>query len=130
MPTAMFRPLLMATVLILAAGCSRSDRPTLGTVTGTVTLGGAPLANALVLFTPEGPGRTSLGSTGPDGTYTLTFLRDIMGANLGRHRVRITTATEENGRRELLPAKYHAKSTLTADVAIGANTIDFPLTAK
>jgi hypothetical protein len=44
--------------------------------------------------------------------------------------VRITTATEERGGRELLPAKYHAKSTLTADVAPGSNTIDFPLTAK
>lgn len=130
MSTTFFRLLLVATAVILAAGCSRSDRPSLGTVTGTVTLDGAPLANALVLFTPEGPGRTSLGSTGPDGTYTLAFLRDIMGANLGRHHVRITTATGENGRRELLPAKYHAKSTLTADVAPGSNTIDFPLTAK
>ena len=130
MSTTLFRLLLAAMALVLSAGCSRSDRPPLGTVTGTVTLDGVPLANALVLFTPAGPGRTSLGSTGPDGTYSLTFLRDIMGANLGRHHVRITTATEESGERELLPAKYHAKSTLTADVAIGANTIDFPLTAK
>lgn len=130
MGMAFLRLLPMVTALVLAAGCSRSDRPPLGTVTGTVTLDGAPLANALVLFTPAGPGRTSLGSTGADGTYTLTFLRDIQGANLGRHAVRITTATEENGGRELLPTKYHAKSVLTAEVVAGANTIDFPLTAK
>ena len=130
MSFASVRLTLAATALVLAAGCSRSDRPLLGTVTGTVMLDGAPLGNALVLFTPEGPGRTSMGATGPDGRYSLTFLRDIMGANLGRQSVRITTATKEHGGREILPAKYHAKSTLTADVATGANTIDFPLTAK
>lgn len=130
MSTTLCHAILKPTALVPTAGCSRSDRPPLGAVHGTVTLDGVPLENALVLFTPEGPGRTSLGSTGPDGTCSLAFLRDIMGANLGRHHVRITTATEENGGREMLPAKYHAKSMLWADVSAGVNTVDFPLTVK
>lgn len=124
------RLILVVSALWLACGCSRTDRPPLGTVTGTVMLDGAPLPNALVLFTPEGPGRTSRGITDAEGRYSLTFLRDIPGANLGRHSVRITTARDGHGRRESLPAKYHAKSTLTADVAAGSNSIDFPLTSR
>jgi len=124
------RTILAGGALALAAGCSATDRPPLGTVSGTVTLDGSPLAAALVIFTPEGPGRTSLGTTDADGRYALTYLRDIAGANLGRHRVRITTATEDDGGRERLPDRYHARSELAADVRPGANTCDFALTAR
>jgi len=117
-------------LLAAAAGCGKSDRPPLGAVSGQVTLDGAALPNALVIFTPDGPGRTSLGTTDGDGRYSLTYLRDIMGANLGRHYVRITTANEENAGRELLPEKYHAKSELSAEVVAGSNTIDFALESK
>jgi hypothetical protein len=44
--------------------------------------------------------------------------------------VRITTATEDNGGRERLPMRYHAKSELTATVEPGANRHDFALTSK
>ena len=114
----------------LATGCTKSERPPLGRVSGTVTRDGLPLAAALVAFTPEGPGRTSLGTTSADGHYSLAYLRDIDGANVGRHVVRITTATEENGGREGLPTRYHRRSELTADVQPGDNVIDFPLTTK
>lgn len=130
MSTTFLRVILAAAALFLAAGCSRSDRPSLGSVSGTVTLDGQPLANALVMFTPEGPGRTSLGTTDAEGRYALAYLRDIVGANLGRHYVRITTATEQNGGREILPLKYHAASTLSADVSAGSNTIDFSLMSR
>lgn len=120
----------VAVCLLLAGGCSRPERPPLGTVTGTVTLDGRPLADALVAFTPEGPGRTSLGTTDAAGRYRLAYLRDIAGANPGRHVVRITTASEDTGRRELLPAVYHRRSALEAVVAPGDNTIDFALTGK
>ena len=114
---------------LIAVGCSPTDRPQLGTVGGTVTLDGMPLPDATVLFTPDGRGRPSIGTTGPDGRYELAYLRDITGANPGRHTVRITTATAENGGRETLPGRYHAATVLEAEVRAGTNTIDFPLTS-
>jgi hypothetical protein len=116
--------------LLLAAGCGRSDRPDLGTVQGTVTLDGKPLAGALVVFTPSGPGRSASDLTDAAGRYELTYLRDIAGATLGPHVVIITTATEERSGREILPPRYHEKTELSATIAAGANTIDFPLESK
>ena len=117
-------------LLCLAAGCGESDRPPLGTVTGTVTLDGVPLAEALVLFTPEGPGRTAIGTTDASGGYRLAYLRDIAGANLGPHAVRITTADDEAGRKEILPPRYHRQSELVAVVEPGDNVIDFTLQSE
>lgn len=112
---------------LMTVGCAPGNRPTLATVRGIVTLDGHPLANATVRFTPAGPGRTSQGFTGTDGRYQLYYLRDIIGANPGKHVVRITTATEDNHGRELLPACYHAKSVLEATVPRGATLLDFNL---
>ena len=122
----------LAAALLLAslAGCSRSNRPPLGEVAGTITLDGRPLPAAAVHFTPDGPGRTSLGSTDSAGGYRLRYLRDIAGANLGRHTVRIMTATEENGGREILPPRYHAATVLEATVQSGTNQIDFSLQSR
>lgn len=119
-----------AVLLAALAGCSRSERPPLGIVTGTITLDGRPLADAAVHFTPEGPGRTSLGSTDAAGEYRLRYLRDIAGANVDRHTVRIMTATEENGGREILPPRYHASTVLEATVQPGTNRIDFSLQSR
>jgi hypothetical protein len=96
-------------------------------VTGTVTLDGAPLPAALVVFTPDGPGRSAIATTDWAGRYELAFLRDIAGANLGIHTVRITTATEDHRGKELLPARYHRHTELTASVVSGDNKLDFPL---
>lgn len=108
-------------------GCSRSHQPPLGLVSGTVTLDGVPLPNAIVRFTPTGPGRTSEGITDADGHYELRYLRAIRGANIDQHTVRITTASEENGGRELLPPHYHARSEIEARVVNGTNRLDFAL---
>ncbi len=124
------RLVLLACLCGLAAGCSRSDRPALGKVAGTVSLDGKPLAAAIVVFTPELPGRSSLATTDTAGHYELVYLRDLAGAAVGRHAVRITTANEENGGKERLPGRYNASSTLSADVKAGANTFDFELTSR
>jgi len=116
-------------VACLTAGCRPSDRPPLGRVEGTVTLDGAPLPAALVVFTPRGPGRSSRGTTDAAGRYELSYLRDILGANRGGHDVQITTSEDGIGR-ERLPVRYHAQSELRAEVEAGSNTIDFPLESR
>lgn len=117
--------LLVAAPILL--GCSRTDRPPLGQVRGTVTLDGTALANATVLFTPAGKGRTSHGCTDASGRYELRYLRNIPGANVDRHTVRITTSSEENGGREHLPPRYHSRTVLEATVVAGSNDLDFDL---
>ncbi len=121
------RSLVVVSVLMTLPGCVPSSRPPLGRVSGTVRLDGESLANATVLFTPAGQGRTSQGVTDTQGRYELRYLRDIPGANIDQHTVRITTACEENGGRELLPARYHARTDLEARVVAGRNVFDFEL---
>lgn len=114
----------------VATGCATPGRPRLGTVEGRISLDGSPLPAAVVRFTPAGRGRTSQAVTDPDGRYRLRYLRDIPGADIDRHTVRISTATEENGGRESLPARYHTRTELAADVRSGPNTIDFDLRSR
>ena len=116
-----------AAVLLAAAGCGRGPRPQLGTVEGIVTLDGRPLADATVRFTPRGRGRTAQGVTDPAGRYRLIYLRDIPGANVDHHAVRITTARDEAGGVESLPPRYHRLTQLEAVVRPGPNTIHFKL---
>ena len=124
------RPITCAIAASLILGCSPSPRPPLGRVSGTVSLDGKALANATVRFTPAGPGRTAEGFTDTAGRYELRYLRDIPGANVDRHTVRITTANEATGDRELLPHRYHSRSQLEARVASGTNVLDFDLRSQ
>ena len=117
-------------LIAFVVGCGQSDRPALGRVGGTVTLDGQPLAGALVVFTPDGPGRSAMATTDSGGRYELSFLRDIAGANVGTHTVRITTATEDRGGKEILPERYHTETELKATVKAGTNPLDFALTSK
>ena len=122
---------LLLIVVLPCLGCSTSDRPPLGQVSGTVTLDGQPLPSALVTFVPiAGPGRTSQAFTDSDGRYSLAYLRDIEGANVGQHVVRITTVSDEYRGKERLPPRYHAQSMLIATVEPGTNTHDFSLSSK
>ena len=60
--------------------------PELGSVSGTVTLGGKPLADAIVEFRPK-EGRPSSGKTNETGAYTLQYTSDYSGAKIGEHSV-------------------------------------------
>ena len=111
--------------LLLLSACSHGDRPPLGTVSGTVTFNGKPLADAHVIFEPTEGGRASTASTNRDGKYELVYLRKEKGARVGPHLVRITAADPG-----LLQSRYNAQTTLRADVKPGSNQIDFPLTSN
>ena len=118
-------------IALLVGGCGGSFD--VAPVTGTVTLDGQPLASAEVTFQPQ-DGRPSTGLTDQQGRYELVYSRDSKGAMIGSHTVRITTPTVDDDGNPLpdaspLPAKYNIESTLTAQVAAGSNTIDFPLTS-
>ena len=140
-PAAMLNMSLLSLSLLFLSACGGgSDTPPLGAVSGVVTLDDKPLADAEVTFQPE-KGRPSLGKTDSQGNYTLAYTVNENGALIGPHQVIITTAVEafsdETGegqdreaRPEILPPKYNAQTTLTAEVKPGANTIDFPLKSK
>ena len=95
-----------------------------------------PLPRALVMFAPES-GRTSTGVTDDEGKYTLMYLFDTPGAKIGKHKVSIVTYYEDDASpealntKEKIPARYNAKSELTAEVKPGEdNTKNFSLTSK
>ncbi len=111
-------------VLLLAAlGCRRGDRPPLGSVSGTVTFDGEPLAGAVVIFEPDGA-RASTGVTDERGYYELIYLRDIKGAVVGTHTVRIATVAEEMSIHAMTGLNNRVGG-LQREVKAGRNVFDF-----
>jgi hypothetical protein len=133
------RRLLWVVAAGLLVGCGGSgDQPDLGSVSGTVTMDDKPLPNVWVMFMPD-TGRTALARTDENGEYEMMYLEGTPGANLGNHKVSITTYSEDEAQemafntgkpvKEPIPARYNSKTTLTAEVKEGDNDIDFPLTS-
>jgi len=126
---------LVAVGLLLAGlgGCGEKGPP-LGRVSGTIALGGRPLADAAVEFQPEQGGAPSHGTTDAQGRYELIYLPGQPGALLGSHRVSISTyrrLSNADGTTtvvpEGVPPQYNEDSTLVREVKPGRNTIDFEL---
>ncbi|RCS54054.1 carboxypeptidase regulatory-like domain-containing protein [Bremerella cremea] len=141
--------------LAMIVGCGESG-PSLGKVTGKVTLDGKPLPNAIVSFVPEDGRRSSSAMTNEEGVYNLAYI-DQAGAVIGKHKVSITSTPEvqtqtmedipsddpryaevmqsrqadyNNAKtNEKLPAVYNSKTELVYEVTSGSNTIDLPLTS-
>jgi hypothetical protein len=113
-------------VLVLVLGCGGSKQ---ASVSGTVTLDGQPLTNAVVNFQPTGtdlnPGPGSYGRTNDKGEYTLEVAGGGSGAVLGWHKVTIRP-----GGQVTIPAKYNSKTELKFEVKSGDNIANFPLTSK
>lgn len=119
---------------LVAPGCSAKpkDLPDLGPVSGTITLDGQPLANVTVVFESE-TGRSSFGKTDDAGKYELIYTGNYKGAVVGKNKVVINSnldAPPGPDWKDPIPAKYNAKSELTADVTAGSNTFDFALEGK
>ncbi len=68
--------------------------------------------------------------TDAQGRYELIYIRNDKGAKVGAHRVQITTSNANAGKPELLPPRYNAQTTLSADVKAGDNEMNFALTSK
>lgn len=110
-------------------------------VSGDVTVNGAPLEEGSIAFLPtEGTQGPSVGGTINQGRYLIPVEE---GPVVGTYRVEIR-ATRETGRKieagppsppgtmidevkAFIPAKYNAKSTLTAEIKSGTNESDYDL---
>jgi hypothetical protein len=147
---------LFAAVLLVVAGCGGSSGPAVAPVTGSVTLDGAALPNAMVTFVPDGGGPAATGQTDAGGKYSLSTAGK-KGAVLGKHKVKVTSLQTQGAATELqvspdtygqkssgdyaqesqaqsvqekIPEKYNTQSELTFDVVSGENTYDIPMTSK
>lgn len=77
-------------VTFIIIGCSRSNGPELGQVTGTVMRGNEPVPYAFVRFQPiDPPGTYGAAYADENGRYVLQFSRSRAGAPVGRHLVSI-----------------------------------------
>jgi hypothetical protein len=132
--TRQFVVLAIGLALLASGGC-RGQYSKLAKVSGTVTLDGQPLADALVLFSPVGGGSQSAGKTDGSGKYTLVYTRGVNGAEVGEHSVSISTFVEGDPENdppipevpERVPYRYREPSELRATINKGSNTIDFAL---
>jgi len=143
--------------LLLLAGCgvkTAADYSKLDLVpgSGTVTLNGQPLPDAVVMFENPEDGTLCVGLTDASGRYELQVDSRKKGVTTGRKVVRISTATripglnvgfdgeggagEEVGEgapagppQELVPARYNKESQLTVEVTRNQTTYDFALTS-
>jgi hypothetical protein len=118
-------------LLVSAAGCGDAR---VVPVSGRVTLGDRPVANAAVVFQPlsgeRNPGPGSHGKTDSQGRFTLQLMTGgRTGALVGPHKVSIT-AYEGDGeapssgpdmvfRKRLIPDEYNVNSKLTFEVPAG-----------
>lgn len=134
------KKVLLLSLLLALCGCtggSGEPVPELADVSGVVTIDGAPLINAKVIFEPQeatdnARRRASSATTQHDGSYTLEYNEDVSGASLGKHKVMILKLTDnpEDAGKQLVPPQYNDQSELTAEVAAGGNTINFDLKTK
>ena len=112
---------------VILAGCGQGDRPPLGMVSGVISIDGTPAPNVQILFS-QARVRSSSGVTNEAGEYEMKYSKDVMGAVVGVHEVRIEYVRREEGKqRKQLPARYNRQSDLTREVERGSNTFDFDL---
>jgi hypothetical protein len=142
-------PCLCLLVSVLSVpGCNKNTAIKTDVVTGTVTMGGSPLAGATVSFLPvDTNGSTAVGTTDDSGKYTLQTLLGAAdaGTTPGDYVVTVSKMVNEpTGRqewsesdgkmldimvgKETVPAKFATKRStpLKATVISGqANRFDF-----
>ena len=117
-------PLLIAVVLSPIIGCGGADHPDLGTVTGTVTIDGKPMAGVNIAFMPE-VGRPSTAVVDEQGRYELLYTEGLAGTKVGPNKVSFSWPTGVSG--IAIPARYAEKSELKAEIKPGSNTFDYDL---
>jgi hypothetical protein len=84
---------LASTLLVLIVGCGPTG-PVVIPVTGTVTLDGAPVVKASVMFQPVAGGNPAIGETDAEGKFSLVtqLEKPREGAIEGEHIVTVSGA--------------------------------------
>src|SRR6478736_3659332 len=123
---------LLALVFV-GSGCSKESGVALE---GKVSYGGEPIDVGTITFLQTSGSGIKSGGLIENGNYKVD---SKTGPGPGPHRVEIRWARptgkksknefgeEIQKRQEGLPEKYHAQSTLTAEIKPGKNVIDFEL---
>src|SRR5262245_46202277 len=110
------RRILILLAILVAAGCSPNGPP-LTPVSGVVTLGGQPLANAQVRFIPQGDtkGHGGAARTGEDGKYEVIANRmnNRKGLLPGQYKVVVSRLTAPDG--TVLPPETKTAETATIE---------------
>ncbi len=121
--------------LVALAGCADAP-PSAVEVSGIATYDGQPIAGGIISFVPLDSDRPPGGAAITDGRYRLY---PEVALKPGRYRVEVRWARPTGEKREAgygqspdvfaeaLPAKYHADSVLTAELAPGPNALDLAL---
>jgi len=128
--------LVVLTSFVPLVGCSTG---TIASVSGQVTLDGAPLDDANISFAPLSDGQNSAGwATIEDGKYSIPAAN---GLGTGEFRVEIralrTVGDSSNqfdptlmNAKEIIPSRYNSKSELVREFKSGKNIADFDLKSK
>lgn len=134
-------------IACVSAGCGGSGiaEPELATVTGVVTVDGAPGANLIVTFEPQvkdpqnqkNVGAPSTAQTDDEGTYELNY-KGRKGAVVGKHIVRIVPIAgggPAGGEAAVaigleIPPQYGSESNVIREVQEGDNSIDLEVRTK
>lgn len=124
--------IIIVLITISMSGCGTSKKVPVYPVSGKVLLGDKPVASALIVFHPEQSSENETrprATTGPDGSFTISFGEDQKGAPAGEYRVTIEQwlagARSDEGPSNRLPAKYSKADTsgLKATIVAGENTL-------
>ncbi len=118
--SAFSRGLLWCLATLCCMGCGGGGlKKATGTVSGTVTLKGAPVTSGTVIFFAENDGDTAIGLLQSDGTYTLKYGKSF-AVPIGDYRVAITEGpppgTQSASPEEIMknPPKANAESKIPA----------------
>jgi len=122
------RAFLSFLVVTCLVGCSQSDRPALGRVSGKITMDGQPLEGVIINFRPD-VGRTATAETDAQGRYDLEYEYQVKGAKLGPATASFVWPTGVEGQKGI-PSKYSEKSDIKFEVKSGSNTFDFDIKTK
>ncbi|HEV7282141.1 MAG TPA: carboxypeptidase-like regulatory domain-containing protein [Pirellulaceae bacterium] len=117
---------ISAVLLATTVGCG----PTLGSVSGTVTMDGQPVEGVQLDFEPVEGGAGATGFTDEQGNYGLMFPGRQEGAPPGEYFVRLTGAERDDAEPLKIPTKYNVESDLKRTVEAGSNDFDFEIVTK
>lgn len=128
-------PLLLTLLVLVSAGCGKSNPLGRQAVTGTISLNGQPLEHGTIEFSPQGEG-TASGAVIENGSFSIPADK---GLPPGDYLVRISAADEEGEpvdmpgestkiAPELIPPEYNSESEQTFTVSTdGSNEFNLDI---